>query len=121
MNTRGFTLVEVVAIMVILIGIFLVSFPTLNNMINSDEEKLYDTMVEDLCIAGKTYLYSHMDLYPNLSIAGKSVEIKIELLAEYGNIDKDMVNPVTEESVMKDKLKYVVLDDLSLDCKYIEE
>ena len=121
MNTRGFTLVEVVAIMVILIGIFLVSFPALNNMVNSDEEKLYDTMVDDLCIAGKTYLYSHLDLYPNLSIIGETVQLDISLLIEYGNVDSDIVNPKTNQNIKEDKLKYIVLEDLSLDCKYIEE
>ena len=121
MNTRGFTLVEVIAIMAILIGIFLVSFPYLNNMVNSDNEKLYDNMVDELCIAGKTYLYSHMDLYPELSIVGEVIDIDIDLLIKYGNIDADVINPKTEEPIQKDKLKYTVLEDLSLECKYIEE
>ena len=33
MNNKGFTLVEVIAIIVVLVGIFLVSFPAINNAI----------------------------------------------------------------------------------------
>ena len=121
MNTRGFTLVEIIAIMSILVGIFLISFPAFNNMINSDEEKIYDTMVEDLCIAGKTYLYSHLDLYPNLSVEGQVIELDIKLLIKYGNIEDDIINPKTEKPIKGGRLKYSVLYDLSLDCKYIEE
>ena len=120
MNKKGFTLVEVVAIMVVLVGIFLVSFPTINNMMKSDEEKLYTNMVNDLCTAGKTYLYSNMDAYPELSVVDSELTINISNLINYGNVDNDLKNPKTELSVKNDKLKYVVLEDFSLTCEYIE-
>ena len=121
MNNRGFTLVEVVAIIVILLGIFLVSFPTLNNMLNTDERKKYDNMEIDLCTAGKTYMYSHMDDFPTLSVVGSVIKIKINLLIQYGNVSKNLVNPKSNLSVKNDTLEYTVLDDFTLDCKYIEE
>ena len=101
MNTRGFTLVEVIAIMVILASIFLVGFPVLDSMLKSDEEKLYNTMIDNLCTAGKTYLYSNMDIYPELSNSNEQIEIPISKLIEYGNVDKTMKNPKTEKAVIK--------------------
>ena len=121
MNKKGFTLVEVVAIMVVLVGIFLVSFPTINNMLKSDEEKLYTNMVNDLCTAGKTYLYSNMDAYPGLSVENSEILIKISDLISYGNVEKDLKNPKTDLLVKNDKLKYTVLEDFSLKCEYIKE
>ena len=121
MNNRGFTLVEVVAIIVILIGIFLVSFPTIKNMVNVDNEKKYNNMVTDLCTAGKTYMYSNMDDFPNLSVAGSVIEVDISELIEYGNVSKDLANPKSELSVKHDKLEYTVLADFTLECNYIEE
>ena len=121
MNNRGFTLVEVVAIIVILIGIFLVSFPTIKNMVNVDNEKKYNNMVTDLCTAGKTYMYSNMDMFPTLSIVGSVIKININSLIEYGNVSKELVNPKSELSVKNDKLEYTVLGDFTLECKYIEE
>ena len=121
MNTRGFTLVELIAIMVILVGIFLVSFPALDSMLRSDEEKLYTNMVDNLCIAGKTYLYSNLDLYPELSVVNSEIKINISSLIDYGNVEKDLKNPKTDMTIENNKLKYTVLEDLSLECEYIEE
>ncbi len=121
MNTRGFTLVEIIAIMVILVSIFLVSFPALDSMLKSDEEKLYNTMVDDLCIAGKTYLYSNMNLFPELSVVSSEIEIEISELIKYGSVDKNLKNPKTDKTIENNKLQYTVLEDFSLDCKYIEE
>lgn len=121
MNNRGFTLVEVIAIIVILIAIFLVSFPTIKNMVNVDEEKKYDNMVTDLCAAGKTYMYSNMDKFPTLSTIGSVIEININTLIKYGNVSKTLVNPKSELGVKNDKLQYTVLGDFTLECKYIEE
>lgn len=120
MNRRGFTLVELVAIVVILATIFLVSFPTLKNMSTKDDKKRYDTIVEDICTAGKTYMYSNMDSFPNLSIIGEIIDLEVSKLIEYGNVDKNLKNPKTKLSVKYDKLKYTVLEDFSLDCEYIE-
>ena len=121
MNNKGFTLVEVIAIIVVLSAIFLVSFPVLNNVTRSDEEKLYTNMVDDLCSAGKTYLYSNMHLFPTLKEPNTTIELNIEDLIVYGNVDSDLKNPKTNLKVEKDKLKYNVLNDLSLECTYIEE
>ena len=121
MNDKGFTLVEVIAIIVVLVGIFLVSFPAINNATKSDEEKLYNNMVADLCSAGKTYMYSNMHLFPNLSVANSEIEVSIRDLINYGNVDKDLTNPKTDKKIENDKLKYKVLEDFSLECDYVKE
>jgi len=121
MNNRGFTLVEVVAMVVILIAIFSVSFPAIKNMVSVEEEKKYNIMVTDLCTAGKTYMYSNMDSFPTLSTVGSVIEVKINLLMQYGNVSMKLVNPKSNLSVKNDRLEYTVLEDFTLDCKYIEE
>ena len=118
---KGFTLIEVVAIMVIFVGIFLISFPTLTNMAKNDNDKSYTNMVNNLCIAGKTYMYSNLNDFPKLSTVGSEIELKVNELIIYGNVDKDLVNPKTEHSVKESALKYTVLEDLSLECEFIEE
>ena len=121
MDTRGFTLIEIIAVMVVLVGIFLVTFPTLTNMAKSDEEDKYNHVVNDLCTAGKTYMYSNMDEFSELSIINSEIRLQVEELIAYGNVDKNVVNPKTQNSVKEGTLKYTVLEDFSLDCEYIEE
>ena len=118
---KGFTLIEIIAIMVVLVGIFLVSFPSFVNMAKKDEQRQYDNMVENLCAAGKTYIYSNLDHYPELSLVNEEILLEINVLIAYGNVDKALKNPKTDLSVEKSSLKYTVLEDLSLKCEYIEE
>ena len=120
MKTRGFTLVELIAVIVVLVGIFLFVFPNLTNMMNTDNQKKYDDLVENLCTAGKSYMYSNLDSFKELSTINSVIEIQINTLINYGNVDKELKNPKNNKLVKNDKLKYTVLSDFSLDCKYIE-
>jgi hypothetical protein len=54
-----------------------------------------------------------------LSEVGREVIINIDKLITYGNVDKNLKNPKTDLSVQNDKLKYIVLEDYSLDCEYL--
>ncbi len=120
MNSRGFTLIEITAVIVILAAIFLVSFPSYLNTAKADKEKQYNDMVENLCLAGKTYIYSNMDKFKENSTVGSSIEIKVSELISYGNVEKGIKNVKTDKAVENDSLIFIVLDDNSLDCKYNE-
>lgn len=120
MNNKGFTLIELVAIVLVIAAIFLVSFPNLLNMSKADEEKKYDNMVENLCLAGESYIYANVDDFQQLSIVNSTIEISIEELIIYGNVDSDLKNPNTNESVENDTLIFRVLSDNTLDCNYKE-
>ena len=121
MNDRGFTLIELTAIIVVLVAIFLVSFPFLLNTARADNEKQYESMVESLCLAGKTYIYSNMSDFEEISTVGSVINIPIEDLIKYGNVDKNTLNVKTNRYVDQDLLVYTVLNDYSLGCKYKEK
>lgn len=118
MNTRGFTLIELTAVIVVLAAIFLVSFPAFLNTSRADKEKEYDNMVDDLCMAGKAYIYSNMDDFKELSTIGSKINVSISDLITYGNVDKNTVNVKTEQKIQDDTLIYTVLNDYSLECEY---
>ena len=120
MNNKAFTLIELTAIIVVLVAIFLVSFPNLLNMAKSNKEEEYYNMVDNLCLAGKSYIYANMDEFEGLSTVGTQIEIKVSELIKYGNVDGNLINPKTEESVENSTLNYTVLNDLSLNCEYKE-
>ena len=118
MNIRGFTLIELTAVIVILAAIFLVSFPAFLNISRADKEKEYNNMVNNLCIAGETYIYSNMDNFEELSTVGSKINISINNLITYGNVDKNTINVKTGQLIQEDSLVYTVLNDNSLQCEY---
>lgn len=121
MNNSGFTLIEIIGIVLVLSMMFLFTFPTLLSTTKNDKEKEYDVMVENLCKAGETYIYSHMDYYDGLNTIGSIISIDISELILYGNVDEKTVNPKTEKKVSNDVLEYKVKNDYSLKCNYREE
>ena len=103
-NNKGFTLIEVIGIVVILVAIFLIAFPSLLGITKKEEEKIYTVMLDDLCLAGESYIYSNMDKFPQLSTPNSTIKLKISTLVEYGNISKNTVNSKTDKSVINEYL-----------------
>lgn len=120
LTTTGFTLVELIAIIVVLATIFLVTFPVLSNTAKSDENNKYNNMVEDLCMAGKSYIYANIDEFKGLSTVNGQIDISIDQLMEYGNVEKGLKDPKTGRPIKNNILTYTVLSDYSLSCKYTE-
>ena len=120
MDNRGFTIIELVGIILILALIFMVSFPALQSITKADSDKAYDKMVKKLCLAGESYIYANTDYFPNISTIGEIITISVDELIVYGNVDKDLENPKTKTSVTGDSLIYEVLSDYSLNCEYMD-
>lgn len=120
MNTRGFTLLELTAIIVVLAAIFLVGFPTLLNVTKKDKDNQYVKMKENLCLSGREYIYSNLGDFEGISDIGNQIQVPISDLIEYGNVEKT-INVETGKSIEKDLLIYTVLDDYTLDCVYKEK
>lgn len=120
MKNKGFTLVELVAIIVIFATIFLVTFPNLINLGKGSKEREYNNMVDTLCLAGKSYIYSNIDDFPEISNAGSKIEVDIETLILNEYVERDIKNPKTKSNINSDKLIYKILNDNSLKCEYVE-
>jgi len=120
MNNKGFTLIELVAIVLVIAAIFMVSFPNLLNLSKKDEEKKYNSMVESLCLAGETYIYNNEFDFKSMIIPNNKIEIVIRELIINEMVKNNTMNPKTNKSVENDKLIYTVQSDKSLSCEYKE-
>ena len=120
MKNRGFTIIELVSIILILAAILLVSFPAITNLLKADDSKKYDAMVKDLCLAGEAYIKSNLDSFSSVSTVGATITISIDELITYGSVKPDTKNPNTNNSISGDSLTYVVQTDRSLNCSYID-
>ena len=90
MNNKGFTMVELVGIVLILSLVFLVSFPLIQDLTQNDIDKSYDVMVNNLCLAGNSYLELNQEERP--TEVGNSVTISVSDLISDGFIDSDIQN-----------------------------
>ena len=113
MNNKGFTLVELIGIVLILSLIFLVSFPKFVSMAKDNEEKRYSNMVKDLCLAGESYIYAN-----GITVSSTPVVISIQDLVDYGNVDKNLKDVKTNQFVRTRSLTYTRNADSTLDCEY---
>lgn len=94
---KGFTLVEVLAVIVILGLLVVIISPVVNNLLGDSEDALYDKQVDSIVKATKKYMIEHSELLPENS---DSKAIYINDLINKGVIDKDkVINPKTKEEM----------------------
>ena len=94
---KGFTLVEVLAVVVILGLLVAIIAPVVNNLLGDSEDVLYDNQVDGIVKATKKYMVEHSELLPEENGVNS---ISISELINNGAIDKDkVVNPKTKEEM----------------------
>ena len=84
-NNRGFTLIEITAVVLILGVIFLISFPTLERLMKKSDQDKDKFNEENIIMAAKTYLNMHSSEYSFTS--NSDVEITLNKLVEEDLID----------------------------------
>lgn len=84
-NNRGFTLIEITAVVLILGVIFLISFPTLERLMKKSEQDKDTYNEENIIMAAKTYLNMHSSDYEFTD--GTDIEINLTKLVEDDLID----------------------------------
>ena len=109
MKKNGFTLIELIAVIVILLIILTLSVPSLIGAIKSNKEKSLEKINELIILAAKNYVVDY----------GLEIPRKIsqnELCKSY--LDCPIVNPVTDEemtfSVIVDENKNYTIDENEL-------
>lgn len=94
---KGFTLVEVLAVIVILGLLIAIVSPVVNNLLGDSEDALYQEQVDNIVKASKKYIVENSDLLPEGS---DSTAIYISDLIDKGIIDSDkVIDPKTKEEM----------------------
>ena len=103
MKNKGYTLVELLAVFVILGIIIMISVPIISGVINSSKSKAYDEQIKILENAARTYMSQHSK---NLPDEGEEIKISINNLKDDGLIsDKDIKNPNYSSGSTEEKKK----------------
>jgi len=83
---KGFSLIELLTVIVIIVVISLISVPVINRTINSTTDRIYKNNERALAIAAENYYMENSELLPNL--IGDMRIILIDELIETGHIKK---------------------------------
>lgn len=94
-NKKGFTLVEMLGVLIILVIIFMISFPTLTRVLKNTEEDLANSEKTIVVDATKDLLNSKKDIYiPN---DDNTYCIAFETLMNQGKLTENQVENISED------------------------
>ena len=96
MKNKGFTLAELLGVMVILSLISIITIPAVTESLNSYKTKLCNSQIDEIIAAAKTWGTENILKLPDTE--GESYSVSLKTLAEYGYIDAKINNPVTNEN-----------------------
>lgn len=107
-KNRGFTLIEITAVVLILGVIFLVSYPTLENILNKSEKDQLSVDEENIILAAKTYINKHSSEYD--FTVGSKLSVQITSLVEDELID-------SSDNINVNSVVCEIASDNTLNCK----
>ncbi len=95
MKNKGFTLVELLGVIIILSVIALITFVTVSGTIKDSKEQLYDAQIELIIMGAKTWASSNVFKLPEND--KESITITLLQLKQSGFVESDITNPITGE------------------------
>lgn len=95
---KGFTLVELLVVIVILSLIAMVVYPAIIKVINDSKKDAYNTQVELVIKAAKEWAVEHPNLLPSDESSSDTI-ICVSELVSLGYIDTTVKNPYTSSEM----------------------
>lgn len=94
MNKKGFTLVELLGVIVLLSVIGLIATVTISNELKENKEQLYNIQIDNIKRSAQTWASQHVFELPTEE--GAYITLTLGQLKE-ANFSEDVVNPKTNE------------------------
>jgi len=94
MNKRGFTLIELMAVVTVLAILSLIIIPIVDRNLKKSKDDLHKIQIENIRLAAKGYFSDHIDKRP---INGRKCSILLSDLISNGYISSELVDPRTDE------------------------
>lgn len=96
---KGFTLVELLGVFVILSIIVLVTFPYATGLLRNTKDSEYERFEKNLFLAAEAYIEANSSNYEELKINGGLTYISLADLTEEGFVSEKMTNPKTKKEI----------------------
>lgn len=96
-NKKGFTLIEIIAVIVLLTVISLIVFISVTTVIKNNKLKQLKVFSDNLTNAAEVYMADKKDEFSNFNKVGDITVITSSEMIEAGYIDENMDNPTGKE------------------------
>jgi len=115
---KGFTLIELLAVIILLAIIALIAYPTLNNVISKNKDKLYEKQIDELERHTNTWIMDHANTFELEN--GDSYLLSFEEMYNSGLLNvKEVKDPRNSENIKG--CMVITRNNANYDIKYSEE
>jgi len=104
-NKKGFTLVELLAVIIILGLIIAIAVPSVNKYLKTSKEKAYNLQISNMLKEVESYANINKDVLPKTN--GKEIRITLGQLKAEGLVKEDIVDP-REDKKFDDSIEFVI-------------
>ena len=98
MKKHGFTLVEMLGILVVLSIIVVISVPAITSSLKKADQQRYNDWLDNLYIAAEEYVESHREDFYEVN-AGATSYLSIKLLLDQGYLKDSVKDPETGKDI----------------------
>lgn len=96
---KGFTLVELIITVSLIVLIGFIAVPGVRNLISDSKQKAYDSMVNTIEDAAKSYTYLNSSDVDVTIAANGYADVTILVLQQNGLLKTELIDPLTNSSV----------------------
>ena len=99
MKKKGFTIVELLAVLGVLAVLILIAIPAIDAMIKKNQTKLYNLQISNIKDAMKRWADGNTEMLPEVD---SEITLTLGQLKSFGFIKKDLENPKTKKCFPND-------------------
>lgn len=121
MKKKGFTLVEVITIIVIISVLSLLIVPRVTTIIRGSKDKTYDSVIETIKDSAKSYTYLNTLAVDNGISSDEYYDVPLITLQQMGLLDIDLVNPKTDAPLGPYSVVRITKDGENYVFTYLED
>lgn len=122
MKNKGFTLVELLAVIVILGVILSMVTIGVSFYMKKTEETSFNTMIETIKTSTELYLIDYVSKYPELEIEGSIFQIELKELVEKNYITSKLIDDRTKTQMpLTTKIEITVISSSQIEIDVLYE